>query len=356
MGNRPKNNAETDAWLADNGTDLTETEGFLWACIEVRPRQESSVIALLRALGLKYFAPLFVRQSDPARQSVHVPLFPGYVFCKLPPDHISVIRRLNGVKNIHTENQGSLLGELRELSDILHSDATLQEMRGGDEIEITTGPLAGVSGRIVRFNSSSGRITLAIQLLARSVAVEIDSATVVVKNHSAPIIAEQVSASAALIDAELVSYLTRHPDRLYQIDPRKFEELVAELLRDMGYEVRLTPARADGGRDILAVFKVPAGEILTVVECKRYAADRHIGPDLVQRLLWVADQHDRASRAMLATTGFFSAGARNLERDYRWRLGLKDFDSISEWLGGYGHWHRGASSGLWLPEGTRSLE
>ncbi|WP_256206282.1 restriction endonuclease [Nitrosomonas oligotropha] len=133
------------------------------------------------------------------------------------------------------------------------------------------------------------------------------------------------------------------------MDPYKFEEIVASILEDMGYSVHVTPRTRDGGRDILAVFKLPVGEILTVVDCKRYSSSRKIGPDLVQRLLWVAENNDRASRAMIATTTFFTSGAREIEDKYRWKLTLSDFDQISSWLTRYGCWKNDQESGLWVP-------
>jgi hypothetical protein len=44
---------------------------------------------------------------------------------------------------------------------------------------------------------------------------------------------DAITASFQIIDKELVSYLSRHPDAMYELAPRKFEELVALLLSDM---------------------------------------------------------------------------------------------------------------------------
>lgn len=46
-----------------------------------------------------------------------------------------------------------------------------------------------------------------------------------------------------LANEALVEKLKRQPRSVYELPPRKFEELVAELLSDLGYEVELTPAR-----------------------------------------------------------------------------------------------------------------
>ena len=40
----------------------------------------------------------------------------------------------------------------------------------------------------------------------------------------------------------LVEQLKKHPESVYYLHPRKFEELLAELLADMGWRVELTPA------------------------------------------------------------------------------------------------------------------
>jgi restriction system protein len=136
---------------------------------------------------------------------------------------------------------------------------------------------------------------------------------------------------------------------MYELDPIKFEFLVALLLEDAGYSVKVTPASRDGGRDILAVLKIPFGEVLTIVDCKRFAAHRKIGPELVQRLLWVSDNHDRASNAMLVTTSSFTSGARLIEQEHRWRLKLQEYGDIHDWLSRFGKWRAHDTGSLWLP-------
>jgi restriction system protein len=50
----------------------------------------------------------------------------------------------------------------------------------------------------------------------------------------------------------MIEGLKKQPKDIFNITPRQYEELVAELMHDMGYEVTLTPATRDGGKDILA--------------------------------------------------------------------------------------------------------
>jgi hypothetical protein len=49
------------------------------------------------------------------------------------------------------------------------------------------------------------------------------------------------------VNAELFAYLKKHPDSLHTFSPRQFEEVIAEILQDMGCEVELTPQTRDGG-------------------------------------------------------------------------------------------------------------
>lgn len=148
---------------------------------------------------------------------------------------------------------------------------------------------------------------------------------------------------------ELIRYLARHPEALYEIDPRIFEEIVAEILADMGAEVRLTPPTRDGGRDILAAIKTPLGRFLSIVECKRYAANRRIGEDVLRSLMFVMDRRDLASHSMLVTTSFFTRDALAFAKDFEWRLSLKDFEDLKTWLLQYGRWGEHEDYGLWLP-------
>jgi Restriction endonuclease len=65
-----------------------------------------------------------------------------------------------------------------------------------------------------------------------------------------------------IVDDELIRFFKNHPQRMYELDPRRFEELVAAILQDLGYNVELTAQSADGGIDIIATQKTGIGEVL----------------------------------------------------------------------------------------------
>jgi hypothetical protein len=144
--------------------------------------------------------------------------------------------------------------------------------------------------------------------------------------------AQQVLLHVQEIGEELIATLARKPELLYEIDPRRFEQLVAELYRRRGFEATLTPASSDGGADVYVVRHGELGRSLHVVQCKRYAAGRKVGPELVRELLGTI-YDKRAAAGVLLTTSSFTPGARDLEQRHEHRLSLRDFVALREMLG-----------------------
>jgi restriction endonuclease Mrr len=136
------------------------------------------------------------------------------------------------------------------------------------------------------------------------------------------------------VDAELIRYLSNHPQMLYELKPRRFEELIAEILRGQGYSVELTANSADGGIDIFATQKTGVGEALLIVDCKRYAAKKPVGVEIVRSLFGIGEQV-RATMAMLATTSYFTAPAKEFQQTVRHRVSLKAFTDLQDWLRDY---------------------
>lgn len=132
----------------------------------------------------------------------------------------------------------------------------------------------------------------------------------------------------------LVEKLRKQPQHLYELSPRQFEELLAELLTDMGWDVELTKETRDGGKDILAYLNTELGKILCLVEGKKYRYDRKIGVGLVRSLYGSLCDHN-ASSAMLVTTSSFTADAKEFQKKYEYQLSLRDFGDINQWLHAY---------------------
>ncbi len=141
---------------------------------------------------------------------------------------------------------------------------------------------------------------------------------------------QQIQIDIKEVDTELIEYLGKHPEFLRHLNPRKFEELIAEIFRNKGYEVQLTPKTRDGGKDIIAAYKSPFGHQLFIIECKRYQEKTKIGIEMVRGLYGVkmAEQYNQA---ILVTTSTFTKPAIDFVKPLKFQLELKDFNDVQAW-------------------------
>lgn len=113
----------------------------------------------------------------------------------------------------------------------------------------------------------------------------------------------------------------------YNLSPREFEKLVAEVFRRQGYNVELTPTTRDGGCDIIATRNINGLPFMLLIECKRYGRKNHVGVQLIRSLLGV--QSDRkANKAVLVTTSSFTQDARVFAERQQHLISLVDFDDL----------------------------
>ncbi len=133
-------------------------------------------------------------------------------------------------------------------------------------------------------------------------------------------------------------FLASQPDELFRLPPRRFEEILAELLSDVGYSVELTKQTRDDGIDIVAIGRSTALGLdeRYLVQCKRNAPDNHVGVSVVRELLGVGI-HEPNTGLIIATTSVFSGPARKMAAidTIRWRLHLRDYDDVIAWLRRY---------------------
>ncbi|MCB1894406.1 MAG: restriction endonuclease [Rhodocyclaceae bacterium] len=134
------------------------------------------------------------------------------------------------------------------------------------------------------------------------------------------------------IESEAISYFAKHPELLFSLHPRRFEELVASIFKTNGFDVELTPESRDGGVDVFAVRKDGiSGGLLHLIECKRYEPSNKVGIGVVQRLLGVVDHH-RATKGLVITTSTFSSDAISFASQSKYRLGLNDYSDLTKWM------------------------
>ncbi len=133
------------------------------------------------------------------------------------------------------------------------------------------------------------------------------------------------------ISEELTAYILSNPSAMHNISPRKFEELVAYIMEKYGYEVTLTQQSRDGGIDIVALKNEGFGNILTIVDCKKYSETNPVGVAAV-RGMYGTLQIENASHGIVATTSRFTRDAISLAHEYKYQISLKDHADILGWI------------------------
>lgn len=136
------------------------------------------------------------------------------------------------------------------------------------------------------------------------------------------------------INDEVKKYFNKHPEKLYDLSPRKFEELIASILKDLGFDVELTKATRDGGSDIIASIRNAITTFLILVECKKYSPENKVDVGIIRE---VAGVHSlkQPSKSIIVTTSFFTKDARKEASLHKEKLDLKDYYDLKEWLSRY---------------------
>jgi restriction system protein len=133
------------------------------------------------------------------------------------------------------------------------------------------------------------------------------------------------------VNAEFLKKIAKKPSLIYELSPRQFEEIVAELLNRKGYEIKISPATRDGGVDIYAAHKTDLGSFLYVVQCKKYNVEHRVGVGLIRDLLGTVEL-ERATAGIMVTSSFFTKDARELQQKMAYRISLQDYFGIQKWI------------------------
>ncbi|HEX4750170.1 MAG TPA: UpxY family transcription antiterminator [Bryobacteraceae bacterium] len=153
--------------------------------MRTRSNRERVTGELLDAKGYETYAPVYrvkKRRSDRTVQ-VQLPLFPGYVFCKFDPQYRLPVLTTAGVVSIISSGRMPLPIPAAEISAIrtaIESDLSISPcdyLKVGQRVRVREGSLYGVEGILLR-KKNDWRIVLSVDLLERSISVEIDQDSV----------------------------------------------------------------------------------------------------------------------------------------------------------------------------------
>jgi transcriptional antiterminator RfaH len=150
-----------------------------WWVLHTRPRAEKRLARELLRHCRSFFLPLHTRtwRSRGSTLSSHLPLFPGYVFLHGDGDARWTALETNQVARvIEVDDQRQLHNDLVRVHHLIVSGLPLtaeERLEPGSAVEITRGPLAGLTGKVLK-KGKGLRLVVEIRLLQQGVSAEIE--------------------------------------------------------------------------------------------------------------------------------------------------------------------------------------
>lgn len=163
------------------GTLTKAKEGSRWLVVYTKPKREKKLAEYAKKRKINYFLPLILslRKYKYRKIQFTKPLFPGYIFVKC---------------NFREKNLLQISGHILTFLKVIDEDSFLDELNQiylgktkaeeveihdyveiGTRVEITEGSLKGLKGLVT--DNEPNKIILSVNLLKRSIAVEIKPGT-----------------------------------------------------------------------------------------------------------------------------------------------------------------------------------
>ena len=116
-------------------------------------------------------------------------------------------------------------------------------------------------------------------------------------------------------------YLSRDRvlELLQEMDPYKFENLIARLWEQLGWDTTVTSGTKDKGIDIIAK-KDKYISLKYVIQAKRFAKGNKIGSDMIRTYSTLKNQEDRVDAVIIASTSSYTDPAKQLGYDLNVKL------------------------------------
>ncbi len=153
-----------------------------WYVAHTSANHEKRVTQQLLERSVEHFLPLYdsVRRWKDRRMKLQVPLFPGYVFVRLPlRDRLKVLQIPGVARLISFNGQPAALpdNEIEALRAGLAAQLRAEPhpyLTVGRRVRVRRGPLEGVEGILIR-KKNAYRVVLSLDVIMRSASVEVDA-------------------------------------------------------------------------------------------------------------------------------------------------------------------------------------
>lgn len=152
-----------------------------WAVLRTQMRREPIAAQAVLAKGIEPYLPLL----PPARASrPEQPLFPGYIFASVKPesDDLLRIRSAPGIAYVLPPAgppallADDIVHQIRSRLAMSSDELEARRLQRGDRVTIVSGPLRWHDALFDRHLSSAGRVRILLELVQRTIVVDIDQA------------------------------------------------------------------------------------------------------------------------------------------------------------------------------------
>jgi transcription antitermination factor NusG len=160
-------------------------EDLAWWALYTRHQHEKAVAEMLSAKGFEVFLPLYdsQRRWKDRKMMLSLPLFPCYLFVRGGIDRRLEVLTTPGVHMILCKGDHAATipeDEIQAIRRAVEGHFRIEPhpfLKCGERVRVKQGALTGVEGILVR-KKNMYRLVLSVDLMARSVAVEIDASDV----------------------------------------------------------------------------------------------------------------------------------------------------------------------------------
>ncbi len=168
--------------------EITDSYPTQWYCIHTRSRHEDVVCQRLSDKRVHAFLPkmeVWSKRKD-RRKKIQKALFPGYLFVYeiLSPALGLEILKTPGVVKILGNEKGPLpvpetqIDSIKKILNGKEAVSPFPYLREGQRVRVVDGPLKGCEGFLIKIKEEKERLVISVDLLQRSVSVEIHGASI----------------------------------------------------------------------------------------------------------------------------------------------------------------------------------
>ncbi len=158
-----------------------EIDAPQWYAIYSCANHEKRVADQLLLRRVEHFLPAFesVRRWKDRNVRLQLPLFPGYLFVRIPLIHRLQVLQVPGVVRLvsfngHPEALPDI--EIEALKDVLIPGLKAEPhpyLKKGRRVRIVNGPMQGTEGILIR-KKNAFRVVISVDLILRAASVEVD--------------------------------------------------------------------------------------------------------------------------------------------------------------------------------------